>query len=47
VSESLDIILITRRMWKMGGARTIVRGIDELGNAANCSESETLVVRKN
>jgi hypothetical protein len=36
----MELILIKRRRWKMGGTRLNSRGIDEEGNSSNCVESE-------
>ena len=41
----IDLILISRRRWLMGGTRYNARGVDDEGNAANFVESEQLVVR--
>lgn len=39
----LELVLIDRRRWLMGGTRYNARGCDEQGNAANCVESEQLI----
>lgn len=41
----LEILLIARRRWQMGGTRYNARGIDEQGNVANCVETEQLVFK--
>jgi hypothetical protein len=37
---NVDLILISRRQWQMGGTRYYSRGIDDEGNTANTVESE-------
>jgi hypothetical protein len=44
-SVELEMILIARRRWVMGGTRYNSRGIDEEGNSANCVETEQLIFR--
>ena len=41
----LDLILISRRRWQMGGTRFNSRGIDDEGNCANFVESEQILVK--
>ena len=41
--DGLELILISRRRWVMGGTRYKARGIDHDGNAANHTEVEQLV----
>jgi SacI homology domain len=41
----IDLILISRRRWLMGGTRYNARGIDDEGNTANFVESEQIVVK--
>ena len=41
----IDLILISRRRWLMGGTRYNARGIDDDGNCANFVESEQLVIK--
>ena len=41
----VDLILITRRRWLMGGTRYNSRGIDDQGNTANFVECEQLVIK--
>lgn len=36
----IDLILISRRRWLMGGTRYNARGLDDEGNCGNCVESE-------
>jgi hypothetical protein len=43
--NNIEMILVSRRRWLMGGTRFNARGIDEKGNAANTVESEHLVFR--
>ena len=38
--NDIELILIGRRRWLMGGTRYHARGIDEHGNTANCVETE-------
>ncbi len=38
--SDIELLLIVRRRWLMGGTRYNARGIDEKGNCANCVESE-------
>ena len=45
ISTEFEFILISRRRWPMGGSRFHCRGLDEHGNAANCVESEVVLVR--
>ena len=44
VSEDLQLVLISRRRWMMGGPRAFARGIDESANAANFVETEQLLI---
>ena len=43
--DGLEMILIARRKWAMGGTRFNARGIDDEGNVANHCELEQLVFR--
>lgn len=43
--NDIELVLIARRRWLMGGTRFNARGIDEEGNTANCVEVEQLVLR--
>ncbi|CDW85515.1 endonuclease exonuclease phosphatase family protein [Stylonychia lemnae] len=43
--NDLELVLIARRRWLMGGTRYNSRGIDEEGNTANCVESEQIIMR--
>lgn len=43
--NDIELILIARRRWLMGGTRFNARGIDEEGNTANCVETEQIVMR--
>ena len=36
----IDLVLISRRRWLMGGTRYNARGIDDEGNVANFVECE-------
>jgi hypothetical protein len=45
-TEDLDIILISRRRWLMGGTRYNARGIDDDGNTANTVESEQIMIKR-
>jgi len=38
--NDIELLLISRKRWLMGGTRYHARGIDEEGNTANCVESE-------
>jgi len=42
-AEDVDLLLIAKRRWRMGGCRYKARGVDELGNASNFCELEQLV----
>ena len=44
-NDDIELVLIARRRWLMGGTRYNARGIDEDGNTANCVESEQIVMR--
>jgi hypothetical protein len=39
-NAEIELLLIGRRRWKMGGTRYNARGVDEEGNAANTVETE-------
>jgi hypothetical protein len=41
----IDLILISRRRWLLGGTRYNSRGIDDEGNTANFVESEQIIVK--
>jgi SacI homology domain len=41
----IDLILISRRRWLLGGTRYNSRGIDDDGNTANFVESEQIIVK--
>lgn len=41
----VDLILISRRRWLMGGTRYNARGIDDDGNCGNTVESEQIVIK--
>jgi hypothetical protein len=41
----IDLILISRRRWLLGGTRFNSRGIDDDGNTANFVESEQIIVK--
>jgi hypothetical protein len=41
----IELILISRRRWQMGGTRYNARGIDEDGNAGNAVETEQIVLK--
>jgi len=41
--DGLELLLISRRRWVMGGTRYKARGIDHDGNVANHTEIEQLV----
>lgn len=38
--DQIEMVLIVRRRWRMGGTRFKARGLDEEGNVANQTESE-------
>jgi hypothetical protein len=41
----IDLILISRRRWLMGGTRYNARGIDDEGNTANLVECEQICIK--
>lgn len=41
----IELMLIARRRWAMGGNRTRSTGIDEEGNSANFVETEQIVIK--
>ena len=41
----IELLLINRRRWAMGGTKNHARGLDEDGNSGNCVESEQIVMR--
>ena len=43
--NDVELILLTRRRWPMGGTRYNARGIDDAGNAANTVECEQIVLK--
>ena len=43
VSDNIQMMLIARRRWRMGGTRYHARGIDNHGNVANYTEMEQIV----
>lgn len=43
-SEGVEILVISRRQWKMGGTRFKARGIDDEGCVANHVEIEQIVM---
>ena len=46
VTNEIDVILISRRRWPMGGTRYNARGIDDDGNTANTVESEQILIKR-
>ena len=42
-SDNIQMVLIARRRWRMGGTRYNARGIDEEGNVANYAEFEQII----
>ena len=45
LTTDLELVLIARRRWAMGGPRYSARGIDEQGNAANFVETEQIAIK--
>lgn len=43
LSPQIQMVLISRRKWRMGGTRFNARGIDDSGNVANHTELEQLI----
>jgi len=41
----LELILVARRRWQMGGTRYNARGVDENGNVGNFVECEQLIFK--